>query len=740
MSFARLLPLLLLVPALSFADADKNFKISPDQFFAGKMIEPIADMAVSVDGSMIISEKPSFPLKINTMYWRHKQGPKEYVWMAGTVNPENYKKLHAFSLSQNQLDSREVAALRFYGSQNAKAFQDEPDIYFDKQYLYSPRVPKLFFIKNGRWQMLREVEMPGIIQVKGDVKDLAIRSDSFTSDSGQTIFHPVSLGAHTLILSAPGYLPVAEIAFVKSGELTEVPLELPKSVESSAQKGKFTTVTFESLEACTSLEEVEALFDKFTDDIQKSVSRVNMDEFNEFYPKRKDASVVGLMSADPAYAKYAIAYDGKREEAKSLWRESKMPGVKRISSALRMKLDELQALPLVDTLEATTVTPVYGFKNSDSTSDRITEVKLKFGKEGGRIDVEWVGVALGIEADSLYTWLNERRGNVKIVFSLQNNKPVWIYKESVIPTRHHYRYKKVTFVVDGTEYGAQGDIVLPQYILDEREVQEWLNAKPEVKTEAPEVKPEVPVVQLDSVMFTEMAPDIPRVIRDRIHGNVAMIDSGSFRYKGRVVALSPYAIMTTEFTQKMLEVAMSKVDSAKRIPNKATFKDPLIPVHNVNWDDARAVCKVLGGDLPTEAQWEYAARAGGNEGAIWSNDEHPDPGVYAVYRINSYNAPKGSPEYGPQKVASKKPNAWGMYDMSGNVAEWILDKYFMFSFMIEPSNPSGAMFGSSHVYKGGSWKDKEKALNVTASDDEDPRYWSETIGFRCVFPRDIIKE
>jgi len=78
--------------------------------------------------------------------------------------------------------------------------------------------------------------------------------------------------------------------------------------------------------------------------------------------------------------------------------------------------------------------------------------------------------------------------------------------------------------------------------------------------------------------------------------------------------------------------------------------------------------------------------------------------------------------------------------MSGNVAEWTRDKYFVFSFWIEKINPTGAMMGYSRVFKGGSWKDKESDLNQTERDDEDPRYWSESIGFRCVYPQDIIKE
>ena len=147
----------------------------------------------------------------------------------------------------------------------------------------------------------------------------------------------------------------------------------------------------------------------------------------------------------------------------------------------------------------------------------------------------------------------------------------------------------------------------------------------------------------------------------------------------------------------------------------------------------------MGGDLPTEAQWEFAGRADNNEGALWTIDETADVGDYAIYRENSYKMGKKSQAYGPQMAASKKPNAWGIYDMSGNVAEWTRDKYFMFSFWVESSNPTGAMMGYSKVFKGGSWKDGESALNLTKSDDEDPRYWSDAIGFRCVFPRKLFE-
>ena len=123
MSFARLLPLLLLVPALSFADADKNFKVAPNQFTTGSVVDPIANMAVEMKGPSLVSQKPVFPLKTNTLYWRHKKGPKEYQWVPGQLNYNNFKKLHAFSLEDAHLNSFEVAQMRFYASQNKKAFR-----------------------------------------------------------------------------------------------------------------------------------------------------------------------------------------------------------------------------------------------------------------------------------------------------------------------------------------------------------------------------------------------------------------------------------------------------------------------------------------------------------------------------------------------------------------------------------------------------------------------------------------
>ena len=757
MSFARLLPLLLLVPALSFADADKNFKVAPNQFTTGSVVDPIANMAVEMKGPSLVSQKPVFPLKANTLYWRHKKGPKEYQWVQGQLNFNNFKKLHAFSLAEAHLNAFEVAQMRFYASQNKKAFQDEDDLYFDKYFIYSPRVPKLLFIKNGKWQILNETTLPGVVVFKGEAPNMESAFASSPLKKLPKAVYPLKEGAYTFEFSAPGYLPVVDIGSVKSGEILVMQPKLMKLKASKDDKPVDLSMNVGDVKATKNLEETEILYDKFIAELQKVVDLLDTNEFAKGYPQLKPAVAVGLYEGDATYEDYRSAFDGMRFRAMDDWRNSHMKGVSEINTAFKKKLDSLQALPLRGSMAPVSFTPVrervVEGEGVDSASAPMKEVQFKFGQDGQRFDVMWKGTAKGMNADSLYSLFQNHGSEVKVFISLKQNKPVWIRKDGVITGRHHYRYTRIEFEYNGQSLVGLGDFILPGYIVDEPEVQEWLNqydaddialqqkSAAEAKAKAAAVKPKNDTVyakDADMPTFTKM--NIPRIIRDNNYGAVALIDSGAFRYKGRVVQMSPFAIMTTEMSQQLFDqIMLREPDTTKHIKNRSVYKNPAKPVHNITWNDARAVCKLIGGDLPTEAQWEFAGRADNNEGSIWVLDEEADVGDYAVYRENSYKKGSKSEGYGPQPVGSKKPNAWGIYDMSGNVAEWTLDKYFMFSFWVESSNPTGAMMGSTKVYKGGSWKDKESMLNLTESDDEDPRYWSDAIGFRCVFPKKLFE-
>ena len=167
----------------------------------------------------------------------------------------------------------------------------------------------------------------------------------------------------------------------------------------------------------------------------------------------------------------------------------------------------------------------------------------------------------------------------------------------------------------------------------------------------------------------------------------------------QVTITRPFHMGVHEVTQAQYEAVTGK--------NPSHFKGANNPVDGVSWNDAVAFCQALSRKtgkvvrLPTEAQWEYACRAGTttpfHTGQTISTDQANYDGDY-VYG----NGRKGIHRHKPIPVGNFKPNAWGLYDMHGNVAEWCSDWEgpYANAAILDPKGPAS---GLSRIVRGGSW-------------------------------------
>ncbi|MCB0526482.1 MAG: SUMF1/EgtB/PvdO family nonheme iron enzyme [Saprospiraceae bacterium] len=152
------------------------------------------------------------------------------------------------------------------------------------------------------------------------------------------------------------------------------------------------------------------------------------------------------------------------------------------------------------------------------------------------------------------------------------------------------------------------------------------------------------------------------------------------------------------------------------------------PVVAVSWNGADAFCNFVSGRLPTEAEWEAAAR--GVVGALphypeWAGTTVPPPDNVAVYNNNPNH---------PLEVNSRVPNNFQLFNMSGNVAEWCSDWYEDHYNINDQNNPKGPPISSSgsKVIRGGSYKDPMEKITVTYRDHESPVAFLDYVGFRVV--------
>ena len=197
------------------------------------------------------------------------------------------------------------------------------------------------------------------------------------------------------------------------------------------------------------------------------------------------------------------------------------------------------------------------------------------------------------------------------------------------------------------------------------------------------------------------------------------------------VTLSTYYIGETEVTQELWQAVMGS--------NPSHFSGAKRPVECVSWNDCQDFITKLNAKtgrkfrLPTEAEWEFAAR-GGTKSRGYKYAGSNTIGNVAWYWDNIPSQSSGNTGYGTQNVATKQANELGLYDMSGNVWEWCQDWYGSYSNSSQ-TNPTGPNSGHYRVYRGGSWYYLARRCRVSSRPDFTPSNRNDYLGLRLALPK-----
>jgi len=180
------------------------------------------------------------------------------------------------------------------------------------------------------------------------------------------------------------------------------------------------------------------------------------------------------------------------------------------------------------------------------------------------------------------------------------------------------------------------------------------------------------------------------------------------------------------FSGDRLPVEQQTWIDAVRFCNERSIQEGLDPCY----DEGTLECDfdANGYRLPTEAEWEYASRAGSTTAYSWGNDLR----LMSQHAWTAENSGQRTHE-----VGTRRPNQWGLFDMSGNVAEWVNDYYGESYYRSSPErNPRGPDDGEFRVLRGGAWDSSAEAILPTrrsfSASVDDGCLVTDTVGFRCV--------
>ena len=705
----RILGLLLFGITLCGAQIIQNFEVSTVK--DSKSIHIEASKAFHVKDV----KEASSNLK-EQIFFRKKTAKGKYVLVIAGAK-SSFNTLSSFSLSDLKIE--EALKLQFFSKKSQSNLDDLSDVYFDNANVYVSGVKELFYNINGKWNsILSNKDTLGKLNITTDGNEIVAEIDGIVMGKGNLTTSGLLPGHHRLKLYAPGYYATVHFVNVQSGKTEELNFKMiPKRILDA----KYIDMAHFQFLKTDSMDKLEELMIKLNDELFKlrDLADTKLKLFEQDYPKLTPSP----QGVDAWQNDSYMAYKESFERTKIQTFNSSIANLKKNIDKLEKRRVELkkEIVARESQIVHKDMNPGSFKSKRDESAENSYLFKFRLGGSSSTIDAKWKGIVSldSAQYKKALDLLNKKKPVLRLTY--QNKSAKIPVQKKII--RRYYRFVSLDLMLsDSLKIPLDGTFSFPPYIMENAEVAKYFE--------------DLEVVQRKEAFIAEqknLASDQKNRLNNQeellkldklLRSDVVEVERGRFEFQGRNVSISAFAINKTEITQ----------DHYKRITGKnpSKFKDKKKPVHNVSYLHAKKFCDDIGGALPTEAQWEYAALAGSEEVYFWG-DKEKSPLAYAVYRENSYKLPETARNYGPNEVGTKKPNSWGLMDVSGNVSEWVSDNHSSFHFFVSVKDPKGPLTGHFKVFKGGSWKDKKHRLQLDANDYEDPRYYGDEMGFRCAF-------
>ncbi|MBN2550418.1 MAG: SUMF1/EgtB/PvdO family nonheme iron enzyme, partial [Anaerolineales bacterium] len=257
--------------------------------------------------------------------------------------------------------------------------------------------------------------------------------------------------------------------------------------------------------------------------------------------------------------------------------------------------------------------------------------------------------------------------------------------------------------------------------------------------------PQITSTPLTPTPTPEQSAELPTTLTDEKGVPMALVPAGEFQMGSEdgaddekpvhTVYLDAFYMDIYEVTNAQYEKCVQAGACSSPVFSKSSTRTSYYwnanyadyPVININWEQARVFCEEWrGARLPTEAEWEKAAR-GGLESKLYPwGDEAPVCQKGAASGANFISCTSDDTE----PVGSYSANGYGLFDMAGNVLEWVWDWYGAYS-SASSSNPQGSNSGTYRVLRGGGWGHKSYGMRVALRGSYNPGVRGNFVGFRC---------